>query len=758
MNHVKRIYKSVSLFLVTALLLGCSGGCGKEVNPTDEPSAGPPVTEATDNSMQTDSATDNAMADVGTNNFINLNFKPEFGVTGSAYVPVNVTPSVADYTINPNLSNVVNLDQFPNLTAEQKEKLVSNGFVVTPGKQEQLFYIYEDNTYKKIPNFVTTDSVLQVYHIFYDYTLRSAECMTLLPNVLTLNENMLTQLQKEYDGITDPAVKAEALITLGYFGVAQLAFGGALPSDFPNEIKSLVDSEMELFNNADRREPSPLFGYEIDYSLFTPRGHYTRSEELEKYFKGMSWYGVVPFPFLNSDGTERDTQSALRSIIITTALCRLPEQDGGSLWENIYSTTAFFVGTSDDVTPYQIAEIIARVYGDTPDLNEIADPAKLDLFYEEIEKLPKPQINAKNSLALEEGKDIPSGLQLRFMGQRYIPDSEILQELSESIWRPFPTGLDVFATLGSDRAADIIATVYRPTENWPEYTENFEHMKKKFADLPDSTWRSNMYYAWLWTQNSLTGEYGSGYPMFMRNTAWQDKSLTTALGSWAEMRHDTILYAKGSAAECGGFDEPPVVPAYVEPNPELYNRLLWLTAYSRENLSARGILPENIEYVCERFENMLAFLRDCSIKELNGEELTTEEYDSLLTYGGLLENLTTNCIENGARWYQIESETDRNMAVIADVHTAYPGGYLEEAVGTAAEIYVIVPIGGQLYITRGAVFDYFEFVAQKRLTDEEWQAILQGDDVPERPPFTSSFIEGEAPEVPAPTEPYTTGC
>ena len=39
----------------------------------------------------------------------------------------------------------------------------------------------------------------------------------------------------------------------------------------------------------------------------------------------------------------------------------------------------------------------------------------------------------------------PNG-QLRFMGQRYLPDSEILQRLSIPGWkRPFPSGLDVMA-------------------------------------------------------------------------------------------------------------------------------------------------------------------------------------------------------------------------------------------------------------------------------------------------------------------------
>jgi hypothetical protein len=145
--------------------------------------------------------------------------------------------------------------------------------------------------------------------------------------------------------------------------------------------------------------------------------------------------------------------------------------------KNVFSPTSFFVGAADDITPYQLAGNIARVYGDNPDLNKIADPAKLDQFYKEAEALPKPQINAKNDLALERGENIPSGLQLRFMGQRYIPDSEILQELCAPIVRPFPTGLDVLASLGSKRAADIIAAVYRPAETWPEYTKNFERMK-----------------------------------------------------------------------------------------------------------------------------------------------------------------------------------------------------------------------------------------------------------------------------------------
>ncbi|MDR0446744.1 MAG: DUF3160 domain-containing protein [Oscillospiraceae bacterium] len=742
MYLTKRVLSVAALLLTAAMLVSVAAGCAPNNGdmPTPEPTPTPTPTNSAGSSAS---------------NAISINFKPDFNKAGGDYVPIDIIASCTDYSIDPSLANVTNLEQFPNLTAEQISKLASNGFVVAPGKQEQLFFIYEDNTYKKIPSFVTTDSVLQVYHIFYDYAIRSAEGMTLLPELLTLNNNMLAQMRREYDAISAPDVKAEALTALGYFGVAQLALGEALPSDFPAEILPLVEREAELLHAAGGMLDSPLFGYKIDYSLMKPRGHYTRSPELERYFRCMSWYGTVPIPlYISSTPPVRDVPSAMRSIIISAALSRLPEADGGALWENIYSTTSFFVGAADDVTPFRIAEIVYKVFGDTPDLNELADPNKLDLFYAELDTLPLPQINSKTK-----SMELPDTLQLRFMGQRYIPDSEILQELSDSAFRPFPTGLDVFATLGSARAAALIAEFYKPTDTWQEYGENFERMTAKFASLPDSMWRSNMYFAWLWTQSSLTGEYGAGYPMFMQNTAWQDKSLATALGSWAEMRHDTILYAKGSAAECGDGDvnPPPVVRSYVEPNPELYNRLLWLTTYSRVNLRARGILPENIDYAAQSFENMLAFLRDCSIKELRGEDLTTEEYDSLLTYGGLLEHLTISSVGNVfSGWYEIESEADRNMAVIADVHTVLDA-YLEEAVGAAAEIYVIVPMNGELYLTRGAVFDYFEFISSERMTDEAWQAMLK-DGAPERPPFTSSFQAGEAQTVPAPLVPYSTGC
>ena len=199
-------------------------------------------------------------------------------------------------------------------------------------------------------------------------------------------------------------------------------------------------------------------------------------------------------------------------------------------------------------------------------------------------------------------------------------------------------------------------------------------------------------FGWLWTLKGLIRQFGEGYPSFMTNAAWEDKSLSTALGSWSGLRHDTVLYAKPSGAECGGGSEPPVVKSYVEPNIEVYERLLWLTKFSRMNLEEKQILPDDLKNKMQHFEELLEFLITCSVKELRNEELSKEEYYQLLIYGGTLEYLTASLSEGRGRWFEITSETDKNMALVVDVHTV-SGNCLEVGVGPAAQILVAVPIG-----------------------------------------------------------------
>lgn len=653
---------------------------------------------------------------------------------------------VKAYSVNKDLSNIENLSIFGDFSKEQKELLYRNSFVVNPTEQGQLFYIYEENEYKAIPSFITTDSVLQVYHIFYDYTLRILESEKLLGVLEKLTEKMLEDSVKLYEKIDNTEVKAAQLKNIAFFSIAQLALEKELPDGVPIEAKTIAIKELEKINNHLGFEESILYpNFDLDYSQYTPRGHYTRSEDLTRYFKAMMWYGQAPFPLYFQE-PERNIEQTLQSLLITYSI--YSDKENFERWENIYEPTNFFVGSSDDLGIYEYGELLFKIFGKEIDLNKLNDPEKLNEFYSQADKLPEPKIKGKFTSVR-----IPVGKQFRFLGQRYLIDSDIIQELVEPIVRPVPSGLDVMAVLGSDMALDI-QLEKEENQHWESYESEALRLKSKFAKLSEEEWKKNMYNGWLWTLKGYLQPFTEGYPSFMTNIDWAKKDLNTALGSWSELKHDTILYGKQSGAEMGGEWYEDVL-GYVEPNIEVYEKLLWLNKFSRENLKSRGLSIESIDDKMEQFETHLEFLINCSVKQLRNEELTKEEYEQIQYFGGVLEGLSSSFAGDGLRWFEITSETDKHMAVIADYHTIAPnplsdGGYMEAGVGPAYEIYVVVPIKGKLYLTRGAVFSFHEFISDERLTDEKWQALLKDDKAPPMPEWTNNFIKSGKGELPYP--------
>lgn len=74
-----------------------------------------------------------------------------------------------------NPSTAVNLFQFRDVDTTMMRHLAADNFALIPNGNIQLFHIYEENDYRQIPNFVTTDLFLQAFHMFFAYTLKSVE-------------------------------------------------------------------------------------------------------------------------------------------------------------------------------------------------------------------------------------------------------------------------------------------------------------------------------------------------------------------------------------------------------------------------------------------------------------------------------------------------------------------------------------------------------------------------------------------------------
>ncbi|MDZ7261245.1 MAG: DUF3160 domain-containing protein [candidate division KSB1 bacterium] len=656
----------------------------------------------------------------------------EFGV----YHPylVTITPNAAPYTVAPDFSNVVNFSDF-HFTEAEKSLLAQNYFVVSPRREtggtgyREIYDIYNECRELGIPIFVTTDAMLHTFHLCFDNILKICEEQKFFADLNNLLLALLDETQNQYAATSDSSVRQALLTNLNYLIVAEKL----LDSIYVEPINGgPYLQELELIRQHEGFVPSPIFQYAEDYSQYIVRGHYTKSDTLRHYFLSMMWLGRMTF-----DRT--DPQFTLSAILLTQAMEKLIINGEPALevWDRIYTPTVFLVGKSDDINLLQYRPIAHQIYGEnfaTLPPDDFADKIKLDAFMAQAVLLPGPKITYPGQ---------PAGF--RLMGQRFIPDSYILDELVFNKipdLRFMPKGLDIMAVLGSERALELL----RQTPDWtlyPSYPVKLDSLRHEFDNYPDEIWAQNVYWNWLYSLMPLLFPKGEGYPPFMQKPAWMDKDLLAALASWAELRHDTILYAKQSGTETGIIPPSIEEQGYVEPNPHLYARLASLAAFLREGLANRGLLFDRFATALTKFHDLMVSLKEISEKELTGRSLSGEDYLLICDIGRIIQSIVEFAQHEWETTGPLPDSEDA-MPVIADVHTdANSGLVLEEGVGYPYCIYVIASVEGQLKVTKGAGFSYYEFTwpQSDRLTDEKWREMLTQENVPGRPQWTASFMD-----------------
>ena len=179
----------------------------------------------------------------------------------------------------------------------------------------------------------------------------------------------------------------------------------------------------------------------------------------------------------------------------------------------------------------------------------------------------------------------------------------------------------------------------------------------------------------------------------------------TALGSWAELRHDTILYAKQSYTY-EVITIPQTKNGYVEPYPEVYARLASLVRLMQNGLSSRGLLLEQFFSKLSNLADYLDKLTELSIKELKNEDLNEQDIEFIKNIGDFMANTVDFASLNADPYV---SEADERTAIIVDVHTdVNTNSVLEVGTGNPFVIYVIVQDqDGNYRLTKGAVFSYY---------------------------------------------------
>ncbi len=633
-----------------------------------------------------------------------------------------------------NYNNVTNMYQMEDAENEFKDLISKNGFAIVDGQDDQLFHIYEKNDYHDFPSFVTTDMYLQLYHMYFDFLLRDLEQTMLMGELKSFATSMHSEMLKIAKSTSDPVIKDAAEFNATFYAIGLSLLTDNKNYEVPAKYKEYFDVEIGNVNKASDNF-SEFLGYEavmFPYSLFRPRGHYTRDDSFKRYFKSMMWFQYVAFCL------EDDIQFG-RAVLNADVIRKSDNLQ--KVYKGITEPITFIVGEPDNVSVMQLSQEMAKSNLTAEKI--LGNSSEMKKFRSTIKKIADQQ----NRISPKQATSCVDKINL--MPQRYLADNEILQELVDVISKPtqraVPKGLDVLAAFGSDDAYKILIDEYQEDKKWPDYVSEFEKVKKAMKNV---NWDATMYNKWMQSLNTLL-EKDSRHPYFMKTFQWAKKNLNAALASWSELKHDCILYGEQPmGAECGGGEElpEPVVVGYVEPNLAYWNKALELLDKTENVLKANGMLTAKAKDITDNMREKAQFLKSVSEKELAGKKLTENEYNQIEYIGSSFEWLTLDMLNAGAEnpiydWYEIQG-ADRKVAVVADIYTANSGNnpdksILYAATGNVNTIYVIVEIDGKLWLTRGAVLSYREFdipLGNPRLTDEEWQDMLEkapGYGVPE---------------------------
>lgn len=656
-------------------------------------------------------------------------------------------------------STAENLDllQSSSMKLEPKELDVLNkqGFVISGRQSFPTFaYGYAAIYASDLPVYISADSIADALHRSYDQILLTLESQLLRGELDTL----LTDLQDKLRDQPESQTRAD-LDT--YLAVAQGLLSGT-PIVVAGGSQKTADQIVQMAMDASGTAAFELFGIKRteDMSQYKPRGHYEDDPSLQTYFRTMMWLGRVDFRLVetNDDGTQVLRRSQVDAMLLLQSLFT---ETNMRRFERIDDVVRAFVGESDNMTLAQVPTLLQAL-----GVNDAAGVAKIDDATLKTTILKngfgKQQIM---SALMQGGLDAPVPLNMSFLlfGQRYVVDSHVL---SNVVWdrvramRMMPDPLDVaFAALGNDQAASLL----KAQLDQYDYAGNLAAMRTLVDAHDQGFWHKNLYNDWLSALRALSPSNtkikdpaAAHLPSVTATDAWGRRMLNTQLASWAQLRHDTLLYAKQSytgGAVCHFPD------AAVDPYPEFYAAVGRFADHgyvlakliddaaaevAGERISDLQALSAQLRDYFGRMLDVAGMLKTLAESELAGAELTADQL-AFINDAVVVKTESAGCvsIDVASGWYS-RLFFDANKVLtfdptIADVHTQPT----DEGGNDVGRILHVATAGPRLMVVTddacgkpkayiGLASSYYERVTEKwlRMADSDWEQELREKGTP----------------------------
>jgi hypothetical protein len=291
-----------------------------------------------------------------------------------------------------------------------------------------------------------------------------------------------------------------------------------------------------------------------------------------------------------------------------------------------------------------------------------------------------------------------------------------------------PTPLDVAHVIMHNPAArTLLASEVK------RYGAPYEQALARGAATPLPT--DSVTHLWLNALRALSpdAKRDAKLPAPLTSEAWSRRMMGAQLASWAELRHDNLLYAKQSFTAELSCEYP---DAYIDPYPAFY------AAMEAMAMKAHGVIttPRAKSYFATMAKTM-ARLRAIAERERANQPLTDDDLD-FINHMVSIDGRNGGCAptQDPKGWYA-ELFYEQKVAlwhepVIADVHTQptdEAGNMVGRVlhVGTGNPRMMAVRLrhdgGAHTQTYRGFVSTYAEVITERfqRLTDEEWRTQIE---------------------------------
>ncbi|BBM88219.1 DUF3160 domain-containing protein [Candidatus Uabimicrobium amorphum] len=642
-------------------------------------------------------------------------------------------------------SEVVNELQ---LNAQQRKRLNNKGMVISTKRRATFVEIYYDIYQKHLPVFITSDSILYALQRSYVTMLKNLERNLFTPAIVSTLKESQALLKEQAANVSSSSLQNYKDVDL-YLTVAQNLFLEGKPTNL--RVYPVVASEekvREILSRIDglgmetphTGRVTSIYGGKrfVDYSQFRVRGHY-REEGLQGYFRGMMWLGRADCGMILSqaNGVNVDPERELRNMVLISQLfTQSPSWKDFKLVDTLLS---YLVGDSDNIKIETVVSLLKdhgiKGLGDTRAEHWIA-------FREDVAKLSQQRINSQALVSDPKSAQREQHPQLfQIFGQRFVIDSFILSNVvydkivfqGKKQQRRIPKGLDVMAALGNSEAVSLL----QPEMKTWNYTANMLALNELVEGFDDDYWQKSFYNNMLDNLRILDKDVSKDqrYPQVMQTQDWQRKQLVSQLGTWTEMRHNNVLYVKQSYGSIS-CEYP---QGYVEPYPEFYRNLKVYCKSLHSSLSlAKNLVDEQYSYMMnaqikyfDHFAQTMETLEKIAKKQLSSQPLDENEQSFLKK---VVEKAFLGC--GGPKtydgWYcklYYGGSYDWEPSV-TDVHTDPDSQQIVHvATGDAQYCAIVIDNENDLCTYAGPVYSYYEFTAEKRWQDEEWQEQLSSKDV-----------------------------